>query len=488
MKKISFIIVLLSIVVSSSCKKALETDAISTITSSSFFKTQDDATGALRGMYVEARNPASNDLFFLGEGRSEVLISGTAGTLSNDRYYNNTLNVSNPGPNWINFYTTINAANLLIKYVPDIPFTSNDIKNNILAQAYTMRAFMYFILVRSWGGVPIRTEPTEAYDPASIQKPRSTVEEVFALIKDDLNKALNLYPNLNYDTGRNTWSKASADALKGDVYLWTGKLLNGGQADFTTALNALSEAQTSEVQLLPNYSDIFSYTNKGNKEDMMVIRFQLLEGLNNYWQTMYVSNLTNVPAATLAVVGAQGVGNTGVNAAQISALVRNQFTTDDQRRLGTFYEIFDNANKYFTSITTKGAGVVNAGTRSFFTDVILYRYADVLLMKAEAKNALGQDPTAEMNLVRQRAYGASFDSHIFVNGSKDANDAAILKERLLEFTTEGKRWWDLIRFGQVFNLVPSLQGKESQSYLLLFPIGNTIRSLEPLVTENPGWQ
>ena len=109
-------------------------------------------------------------------------------------------------------------------------------------------------------------------------------------------------------------------------------------------------------------------------------------------------------------------------------------------------------------------------------------------MKAEVENALGQDPSAEINMIRQRAYGTNYSTHVFVEGSKDQNDSAILKERLLEFCTEGKRWWDLIRFGQAFNLVPSLKGRGSDTYLLLFPIGQTIISLEPLVTENPGWQ
>ncbi len=358
-----------------------------------------------------------------------------------------------------------------------------------MAQAYTMRAFVYFVLARSWGGVPIRTEPTESYDPMTIQVARSSVQDVFKLVKDDLEKAITLYPNNNIDAGRTGWNKPAANALKGDVYLWTGKVLNGGTADFTTALSALTAAQTSTAQLLPNYSDIFNYTNKTNAEVMMAVRFQLNDiASSNYWANMYVSTLSNVPAATTAFVGALGVGNTGNNIMQITQAVRDQFTTDDQRRAGTFFEIYDNASKYVTSISTKGAGVVNGGVRSFFTDVILYRYADVLLMKAEAKNALGQDPSTEINLVRQRAYGANYSNHIFLNGSKDQNDVAILKERLLELATEGKRWWDLVRFGQAFKLVPSLQGKESQTHLLLFPVGQTIRSLEPLVTETPGWQ
>lgn len=218
----------------------------------------------------------------------------------------------------------------------------------------------------------------------------------------------------------------------------------------------------------------------------MSVRFQLLDQApNNYYTNMYIINLTGLPAAVQAVVGAQG-GNGSVM--QIREPIRSQFTTDDQRRAGTFYEVYDANNKFYSAITTKGRGIVDGGARFFFTDVILYRLADVLLMIAEAKNALGQDPSTEINQVRQRAYGANFAAHTFVNGSVAANDAAILKERLLELSTEGKRWWDLLRFKQAFNMVPSLAGKEAQNYLLLFPIGQTIRSLEPLVTENPGWE
>jgi hypothetical protein len=504
MKKFNYIIILtLCLAASSSCKKAIETTPVSVITSSSFFKTPDDAAGALRGMYVDFRVQAANDLYWLGEGRSDMLTNGLAGTQGYDKFWNNTLTASSPNADnqlslWKNLYTPINSANLILKYVPDIIFPSAATKNSILAQAYTMRAFAYFTLVRAWGGVPLRTTPIESYDPASINLPRSSVADVFALIKSDLNAALSLYPDLTYDVSRSTWSKASADALKGDVYLWTAKMQNGGQADLTTALNAVNEAQTSDVALTANYSDIFSYTNKtNNKEVLMAVHFQLNEGVQNYWQTMYISNLSNVSAATLAVVGTQGVGNQGVNTAQIRKEVRDQFTTDDQRRNATFYEIFDLGKptavppvppQFVTSIVVKGAGMVNAGTRNFYTDVMIYRYADLLLMKAEIKNALGQDPTTEINLVRQRAYGANYSpTHVFVNGSQPANDAAILKERLLELATEGKRWWDLVRFGQAFNMVPSLAGKSSKPGLLLFPIGQTIRSTEPLVTENPDW-
>ena len=127
------------------------------------------------------------------------------------------------------------------------------------------------------------------------------------------------------------------------------------------------------------------------------------------------------------------------------------------------------------------------GDRIFADDIILYRYADILLMKAEAKNALGQDPSAEINEVRKRAYKDKYEEHIYVNSTKEANDAAILKERLLELAFEGKRWWDLVRFDKAFDLVPSLREHKGEDYMMLFPIPLSRISVEPKVTQNPGW-
>jgi hypothetical protein len=120
------------------------------------------------------------------------------------------------------------------------------------------------------------------------------------------------------------------------------------------------------------------------------------------------------------------------------------------------------------------------------SDIILYRLADVILLKAEAKNALGQDPSAEMDAIRQRAYGAGYTP--FVNGTQQENDDAILKERLLELLLEGKRWFDLVRFGKAYEIVPSLQGKESETYLMYWPIGLPTLVRETKVEETPGWE
>lgn len=471
------------LIVVSSCTDTLDLKPTSLITNASFWNTEDDANGALTGVYVKLRSQALLNLFIWGEARSEVMEWGATGggTLDYDLFYNNTLNQISTGPDWLGLYATVNAANLIIKYVPGIKIQSEASKNNILAQAYAMRAYLYFVMVRTWGGVPLRTEPTEGYSAETTQKERASSEDVFRLIKEDLDKAISHFADNIFPAGRNRWSLAATYALKADVYLWTGKRLNGGNADFNTALEACNEVQKADVTLLPNFADLFKYTTKGNKEVLMAVGFKELEAGsgNNYFYNMYGGQLSSsVDPITGEIIGLPAGGSVWI----VTALVRDQFTVDDKRRDASFL-----VRPNYASLIVKGRGTLISGVRYYTSDIVLYRYADVILMKAEAENALGQDPSAEINMVRQRAYEAAYNNYVFVSGSKVQNDDAILKERLLELVFEGKRWWDLVRFGQAFDIVSSLINRKGQDYLLLWPISLNTLSLEPKVTQNPGY-
>lgn len=492
MKKLKIILFLLiSGWIIPSCTKILDVNPTSVITTSSFWKTEDDAVGAINGMYVDLRS-MSEAIYVDGEQRSEVFNGGVYGSGGHNLYVNE---LSGDQPNhadWRGFYTILNSANLIIKYVPGITFNSGSSKNNILAQAYTMRAYVYFVMTKTWGDLILRTEPTESSNPEITVKERSPQEEIFKLIKSDLDDAIKLFPNNNFTSGRYSWSKAAANTLKGDVYLWTGKRLNGGEQDFNTALSALNEVKNADVSLLPKFANLFDYNNKGNKEILMTIRYQDLDGIaNNFFWYMWIINSAvpkNINAETNDLINPTGSGQ---GLLVMTDLVRKQFTDDDTRKKASFHEIYmyDKAGNatFYSTLCLKGKGLMTGGTRLFLSDIVLYRYADVLLMIAEAKNALGQDPSVEMNLIRQRAYGSSYASHIFVNGTKVQNDTAILQERLFELVYEGKRWWDLVRFGKAFDLVPNLQSRKGQDYLLLFPIANSVLSLEPKVKQNPGY-
>jgi hypothetical protein len=479
--KNKFIIAIFASVVGvfTSCD-TLDVKPTSLITNASFWSSPDDASGALTGMYVKLRSQAALNLFIWGEARSEVMEWGAvSGTLDYDKFYLNTLNATSAGPNWLGLYAAVNAANLVIKYVPGITFPNEAQKNDILAQAHTTRAFLYFVLTRTWGAVPLRTEPTEGYNAETTQKGRASQQEVFQLIKADLDKAISMYPTNNFPAGRNRWSLPAAYALKADVYLWTGKRLGGGNADLNVVIDACNKVAEADVQLLPNFADIFKYTNKGNKEILMAVGFKEVEAPNNYFFNMYAGQVaSSTDPVTGEVIGLPAGGMVWT----VTQLVRDQFSVDDTRRDASFIE-----RTNYPSLIVKGRGVLVNGVRNYTSDIILYRYADVLLMKAEAKNALGQDPSAEMNLIRQRAYGAAFPSYEFVSGSQAANDEAILKERLLELVFEGKRWWDLVRFGKAFELVPSLADRAGDDYLLLFPISQGTLSLEPQIQQNDGY-
>ena len=490
MKK-QFIYILLGcfLISSFSCTKDLKLAPTSIISVNSFWKTSDDAVGGLYGMYDKFRSLAQSNLYLLGEARSEMMGNGIQNADFRIKYFTNTLTATNADLNWSVPYQIIDYANLVIKNVPGISFTDQSLKNSILAQAYSMRAYIYFTLAKTWGDVPLITDPTSGFDATSTFKERTPVGRVFDLIKTDIQQALKLFPSSKFPVGRSTWSKPATYVLKGDVYLWTGKLMSGGQADFNIALNALDSAQTPDVGLLPNYSDIFSYTNKGNKEIIFAAHFQYLEATNNYFGDMWIAPGDIPPTIDSATASILGIGG-NLNWWAPTPLVMNQFTNDDQRKAASFLEIYSHVNgvpQYFTSVVLKGQGFILNGVRLFLCDVIIYRYAELLLLKAEAENALGLDPSTEINAVRQRAYGNNFPAHIFVNGSMAENDDAILKERLLELAFEGKRWWDLVRFGKAFDKVPTLQGRQGSPYLLLWPVTQQTITLNPKILQTPGY-
>lgn len=473
------------------CTEQLNLDPISNISGTSFWKTPDDATGAVYGMYARLRGVTASNLFIWGEARSQIHKQSVGNDQANLRNFNNTLDPTVAGPDWSTLYKVVADANLILKNVPQIKgFTNEADKNRLLAEAYTMRAYCYFVMARTWGPVPLVTEPTDGYEPSVIYKERTPLEGIFALIKKDIDTAMPLFPNNDFITGRNRWSKPGANALKGNVYLWTGKRLAGGVADFNTALTALNEVDKADVTLLSDFSRVFDYDNKGNKEIIMANTFKRFESVETFMSFMYIDAYPpNADPKSIARIGTIGGGTYWT----LTDETRSKFGNDDMRKDASFVTVYQTDpatgayTKFYGDIQKKFDGLVDAGTRYFVDDVVLYRYADILLMKAEAQNALGQDPSDAMNRVRARAYGANAKNHTFVNGSKAQNDDLILRERLLEFLYEGKYWWDVLRFDKATELVPYFKANPADKYKYLWPLSLSILSLEPKTIQNPGY-
>ncbi|OJY80987.1 MAG: RagB/SusD family nutrient uptake outer membrane protein [Sphingobacteriales bacterium 40-81] len=491
MKKNNIIIFsALIVLLGAGCTKTLELEPVSSISTASFWKTEDDANGALRGMYIRLRAVTASNLFLWGEARSQNMKQSVGYDGGNWNIFYNELNSTNAGRNWSEVYRVINDANLILKYLPNIPFKTDATKNSLLAETYTMRAYCYFIMGKTWGDLPLVIEPTEGYNPDVIYREKTPVAAIFTQIKSDISQALSLFPDNSFLAGRNRWSKPALNALKGDVFLWTAKKMNGGNSDLTEALSALNDVDAADVQLLDNFERVFDYDNKGNKEVLMANNFQLNESVSTLMANMYIDAYPpNSDPAAMAIIGAVG----GASYWTLTDDTRSKFTSGDQRKELSFTELYSfeestsDYTKFYGCIQRKFNGMINGGLRVFIDDVILYRYADVLLMKAEAQNALSQDPSAAINAVRKRAFGSNFVGNEFVAGSKDDNDNAILEERLLEFLYEGKYWWDILRFDKASELIPYFQDNPSHTYKYLWPISLDILSAEPKVIQNPGY-
>lgn len=496
------------LVLYTSCKKQLDLSPISSVSDANFFQTPDQFDAFVAGVHSNFRNNTSS-FQILGELRADIFGTepGSGATFTGEatqgfeRLWTQNLNLDNPGvSNYGGFYYNINQINLLISKVNSSSVLTTANRNYYLGIAYGMRAFYYYHLYRSWGNVVIQTEPTsgETIDISNLAKAASPAADVMTLIKADIEQSLSSFgSDYSFRNSKGYWSKAATQMLKADVYLWTS-VRGGGTADATAAKAALTDIQTNvpSLALLPSYANIFATTNRGNAEIIFAVRNQLNESTIGFVQGSFVpqsgliANFHDSIAARQFNVTTDNWG--GLLRAPVRIATYRQFRSTDTRRSASVQAAWTRSGSNYNiagAFASKYAGEQNAGARAITNDWPIYRYADLLLMKAEANILLGQDPSVEINLVRARAYGSNYNASTlgYPNQVIDANPKeALLQERLLEFVFEGKRWYDLRRFGDSYVYGHSTL-QPSQSYALLWPVDrNTLTNNRALV-QTPGY-
>jgi hypothetical protein len=490
------------------CKKELNLSPISSLSDESYWKTTDQFDAFVSGLHSRFRTHTSN-FEYLGELRSGIYGTDPGSTASFtgeapqslERMWLHTLDLDNPGvSNFAGFYDNINQLNLLIEKLNTTTVLSDALKNNYLGIAYGMRAFYYFQLYRTWGKVIIQTEATAAIDVANLAKAASSEADVMALIKADIDQS-NISFGSDYTFSskmkKGYWSKSATQMLKAEVYLWTAHRA-GGVADASVAKTALTDIQANAagLTLLPNYTDVFSATNKDNNEMIFAARFKLNEATLGF-----ISNF--VPQTSLIVNFSDSIANRkfdvvtdnygGLLRAPTRIATYRQFSNADTRKnvsIQAAYSKAANGNYNIAgAFLKKYQGEQNAGTRAFTNDFPIYRYADLLLLLAEAKVELGESPAIEINLIRARAYGGSYTEATlgFPNQAIDANPReAILQERLLEFIGEGKRWYDLRRMGDVY-VFEKTGLSSAEAYKLLWPIDRSTLTNNRSLVQTEGY-
>jgi hypothetical protein len=393
---------------------------------------------------------------------------------------------------WTNAYITINKANIVLDRVPPIVMDVAE-RNRVLGEAHYLRALMYFQLVRMFGDVPLMEH--EAKSVADAQIPRTAAAQVYALIVSDLQTAMNDLPPsyTGADLGRAT--SGAATSLLAKVYL--------NQKDYNNAAKYAGQVMSSgqyslNARWLDNFKISLEYV---NPESIFEINYGAPEqtpGVVGSVQTLFT-----LPSG---FPGGDAYGLIQVNPDLIALYAAN-----DQRGNGATYM----TSPYVTALgDTARWGVPNGAAFHKWIDEtnskdmtarswqqmpnnwIIQRYADVVLIYAEAVNSGGTatngSAEAALNQIRARA-GIPTVSGLASAALTDS----IRVERRREFAFEGQRWFDLSRWGI---LDATVQAKTQQMQSLfpgetgvhgapsnLFPIPDGQINSNSLLTQNPGW-
>ena len=430
----------------------------SSVTIDKVYKTASDYNVAVIGCYAKLQSQV-NFYTECCEYRSDNLSLGapTAGT--QDRYDIDhfTEKPSNGilSSYWANFNNNVYRCNLLLDQIDGANFAEN-LKKQYKGEAMFIRALNYFNMYRIWGGVPATTHVVSAAEALKVA--RYSDEQMFDLIAGDLKEIVdNNYLPETYssaDMGRAT--SGAAKALLGKVYLTFHK--------WTEAKDILSQL-IGKYQLVSPIAQVFNVDNKNNNEIIFAVHFNKeIEGEgHSYWY-----NLTNASDDTN----------------QTSSLL-NTFPTGDTRKdLITYVQVEKTVRLMNKFYDTKSPTFKTVGN-----DQILLRYADVLLMYAEALNEIQYDASEGslalkyLNAVRQRAGISNLTAKQLPTQEKFRK--GILVERQREFPYEGQRWFDLVRMGFAKSVMAE-NGVEIKDYQLLFPIPQ--QEIEKVGNKSILWQ
>jgi len=472
MKKI-IILLAISGIFFTACEEELFIEPPSDLSLANFFQNENDVELAVIGAYdaLQSNGQYAVNFKFFMEIRSDHSyvedLSRSGGQRGEFDIF--TLNPANTFVNdtWVSCYQGIQRCNVILNRIDEVNMDES-LKNTWKGEVLFIRALTYFNVVRIWGDAPlILTETDDAFE--SFDHTRERSEAIFTQIIEDLNQSIQILPQIN-EAGRVT--RGAAQTLMGKVYL-TLKRFDEAEASLKSVIDG------GNYRLLDNYMEIFGARNENNDESIFEIQFEsggIGEG------SLLATDHAPINANELVGPGVNTVGDNLPTPALFKLYSENDARKASIGQLddGRLY-----SRKYLDSIAVANDAGIN---------VIVLRYADVLLMYAEALNETGQTAAAMsyLNQVRDRAGVKLYESGELA--TQEAMRQAIADERQLELSMENHRWFDLVRTGKAIDVMNQHEypnGNISVTVTeekLLFPIPLTqIDASSGNLTQNPGF-
>ncbi len=445
MKKIILFIGIFAI---SSCQKEfLDRSPLGQLTSDTFFTNEEQAIQSVNAIYQQLRVWETHAFGFLG---CTDIISDDAdkGSTTSDGLYQSDLDNFIHTPDnpsvvaiWTGYFQGVARCNIAIERIPEITMNEK-LKARLIAEAKFFRAYYYFNLVRWFGDIPLITK---SLSPSEFSQSRAPVADIYAQIEKDWIDAASVLPEKSQypssDVGRVT--RGAAKSFLAKMYLTKG--------DFTKAEQLATEViNTKEYSLFPSYSDQFLIENENCSESIFEIQATLINA-----ETLGSAQWNQIQ-------GVRGTPNLGWGFNRPSDNLVAAYEPGDPRREGTIL--------YVGEVLPDGTALVEKNPETFNErynqkawtpqhlgfqenspgNIRIYRYADVLLIAAEAMNENGKSAEAMkiINQIRTRARGtlpANLVLPDLISKGKDSDRLTIWKERRIELAMEQHRWFDLIR-------------------------------------------
>jgi hypothetical protein len=478
------------------CSDFLDESDPSNFTVENYFTKPEHARSSVNAIYANMRD-VMNSGFGGADWSMTEFATGLAGTdlgqAVNSYFVKDLRNTSDNGYGlnyWRTYYKGIANANLSIAKIPTITMDAAE-ATRLLGEAHFLRAWYYFNLVRLFGNIPLVTEPT-SLQSEQLRPAQVTPEEVYKLIVEDLKTAEAAGLPMADPSGK--VSLGAVKSLLAKVYLtMAGYPLQKGTEYFDLAAKKAEEViDSKQFNLFASYNNFHDPTKKNIEENIFMIQFrtQIVPGT---WQGFIIPYNKNISAYS------DETGGIYANADFVKSYDPADLRAKEKQ---FFFTKFTNQSDRTLEVPLGGYFIykhfdVAAQTTSANSDLNwpVIRYADVLLMYAEASNEVS-GPTAKaydaLNATRTRAQLPALTGL-----SKDVFREAVWKERWYELCYENITWFDMVRLRKAFNVTtkkfddyvghkfsygPVLTNRE-----LLFPIPTVEIRNNANLTQNTGY-